>query len=65
MPTENSVKLLDAKELASIIGVHPVSVRRWVMLGQVPYRKIGRAVRFTQEDVQAIIGRPVAAGVQS
>jgi len=65
MLTENPKKLLSARELAELIQVHPGTVRNWVYQGRVPHRKIGKAVRFTAEDVQAIIGQPVAAGGRS
>jgi len=61
MLTENPAKLLTSIELAKFLDVHPVTVRRWVTEGRIPCRRIGRAVRFTADDVQKIIGQPAFA----
>ena len=55
-------RLLDQRELAEYLGVSFETVRSWVKRGLVPITRLpgGRQVRFTPEQVAAI----VAAGEQ-
>ena len=45
-------KLLDVKEVAMIIKVSVATIRKWVFTGYIPYKKIGRAVRFSAAEIQ-------------
>lgn len=58
-PTELT-KLLDITELADVLGVPRTWVRDKVTARQIPFTRVGRHVRFDQEDIDAI----VAAGKQ-
>ncbi len=54
--------LLTIPEAASRLSIAPATLRRWAARGSVPSRKVGGAVRFSEEDVEAIIAesyRPV------
>lgn len=48
-------RLLTARELAAILRVHEVSVRRWALDGTIPSLHVGRSVRFKLADVMAAI----------
>jgi excisionase family DNA binding protein len=43
--------LLDTVQLAAFLGVHEMTVRRWVMKRKIPFVKVGRSVRFEKERV--------------
>lgn len=47
----NSDRLLTAAELAGILRMHPVSIRRLALAGKIPALHIGRSVRFRIADV--------------
>lgn len=47
--------LLPIPAAALVLAVSPATLRGWVSAGRVPYRKLGGCVRFTQEDLNAII----------
>ncbi len=49
------MKLLTVAELADLLSVTDITVRRMVIRGQIPAVRIGRAVRFRQEDVDAFL----------
>ena len=58
MATENSIReaLLNEHDVARITGLSVASVRRWRLLRQGPkYLKIGAAVRYHPEDLDAWI----------
>jgi excisionase family DNA binding protein len=44
-------RLLTVAELAFVVHMHPVSVRRLALAGRIPSLKIGRSVRFKLSDV--------------
>ena len=43
---------LDAGEVAEMLGLSIATIRKWVLVGYIPYLKIGRAVRFSASDIQ-------------
>jgi|GEM_PF-6958101 len=55
-------KLFTYKEAAAILTVSQSFLRQKVMRNKIPYRKIGRSVRFTPEDIEAIIEAVPAKG---
>jgi predicted DNA-binding transcriptional regulator AlpA len=57
-------ELLNEYDVARITGLSVASVRRWRLLKQGPrYIKIGAAVRYKTEDVQAWLkSRPTGGG---
>lgn len=55
-------KLLNYQEAADYLQIAENTLRVWVSRGRVPYTKIGRTVRFTQEQINQIVesgSRPV------
>ena len=43
---------LDAGQVAGMLGLSIATIRKWVLTGYIPYRKIGRAVRFSAAEIQ-------------
>ena len=46
-----AMELITKNQLAKRVGVTPRTIESWMRLGHVPYIKIGRSVRFDEEDV--------------
>ena len=44
--------LLNAGQVAQMLGLLIATIRKCVLTGFIPYRKIGRAVRFSATEVQ-------------
>lgn len=47
--------LLTYEDVASILRIHPQTLRQWVSLKKFPHLKIGSNVRFTMEMVDQYI----------
>lgn len=47
--------LLTSRQLAEILRVHHVSVRRWTVQNLIPCIRIGRSVRYRLSDVLAAL----------
>lgn len=43
---------LDAGQVAEALGLSIATIRKWVLTGYIPYKKIGRAVRFSASEIQ-------------
>jgi excisionase family DNA binding protein len=39
-------------QAAEMLGMSTATVRRWVLTGFIPYKKFGRAVRFSAAEVR-------------
>jgi excisionase family DNA binding protein len=50
-------RLLDPKEVALILKVRPVTVYKWASRGILPCHRLGRLVRFKEDDVRAFVDR--------
>jgi excisionase family DNA binding protein len=46
------------QEAASRLGIAESTLRKWVAQRRVPHHRLGRLVRFTDADIEAIL-RPV------
>jgi len=44
--------LLNVGQIAQMLGLSIATIRKWVLLRYIPYRKIGRAVRFSASEIQ-------------
>ena len=42
----------DVGQVAQMLGLSIATIRKWVLTGYIPYKKIGRAVRFSPLEVQ-------------
>ena len=43
---------MDVGQVADMLGLSVATIRKWVLTGYIPYKKIGRAVRFSPLEVQ-------------
>jgi excisionase family DNA binding protein len=43
---------LNAAQTAEMLGLSTATIRRWVLAGFIPYKKIGRVVRFSVTEVR-------------
>jgi excisionase family DNA binding protein len=43
---------LTAAQVAELFGLSVATIRKWVLLRYIPFRKIGRAVRFSASEIQ-------------
>lgn len=48
-------KFFDIKDASDFLGVSISTMRSWVRDNKITYRKIGRFVRFTQEDLDSFV----------
>ena len=44
--------LLNAEQVARMMGLSIATIRRWVLTGYIPYKKIGRSVRFSAAEIK-------------
>jgi len=44
--------LLDVGQVAEMLKISVATVRRWVLQGYIPYMKIGKAIRFSNSDIE-------------
>jgi excisionase family DNA binding protein len=63
MPDSGSRRLVDATELAQLLGVSVHRVYRWSSEGRIPKLAIGRWVRFDVDEVLAAAAARVPADV--
>jgi excisionase family DNA binding protein len=43
---------LDVGQVAEMLGLSVATIRKWVLIRYIPYRKFGRAVRFSVPEIQ-------------
>lgn len=51
-PTPNTPQLIDAREAASLLGIHLSTLYTWCEEERVPFVRLGRALRFDPTDLQ-------------
>lgn len=49
--------LLDVAQVASVLGLSEYQVRAAVAAGTLPHRRVGRFVRFTEDDLDTYLAR--------
>lgn len=59
--TENRIAFT-VQEVAELLGVSINTIRRATAEGLLPYRQLGRLVRYTREDIQAYLDAHRVAG---
>jgi len=58
-------KLLTIDELAKVLSVKKSTIYQWVHLELIPHMKVGRLLRFREEDIQKwLISRQVEPSVR-
>jgi excisionase family DNA binding protein len=57
MAAPSTAKLRSLPQAAERLGVSVKCLRGWVWRRSIPYVKVGRAVRISDETIQAIIDR--------
>lgn len=45
------------KELADILKVNPITIRRLEQRGELKSHQIGRSMRFRREDIESYLGK--------
>lgn len=45
------------RELSELLGVHPVTIRKWLSAGNLPHYRFGSAIRFDAAEVLAVCRR--------
>jgi excisionase family DNA binding protein len=58
-------KLVDVREIAAQLSVRPSTVYKWVHEGRIPYYKLGKTVRFKEDEVWDWVGKHKAKRVGS
>jgi len=48
-------KLLNIKEVAGIIGVKESTIRSWVFVRKIPFKKIHGVIRFDPDEIRKFI----------
>jgi excisionase family DNA binding protein len=51
-------KMYSVDQVAEMFHVSQACVRKWVFMKRIPYQKIGRFVRFSESDLEAMV-KPV------
>jgi excisionase family DNA binding protein len=46
------VTFLDVGQVAEMLGLSTSTIRKWVLIRYIPYRKLGRAVRFSAPEIR-------------
>jgi len=60
----SELKLYTDQELATILKVHPGTLRNWRIQKKIPFTRIGGAVRYTEAQVREIM-QPVQAAAEA
>jgi len=50
-------QLLDTKAVARRLGLQVSTIRKMRYQGRLPYVKLGRAIRFKEEDIEGVIAK--------
>ena len=54
--------LLTYKQVAEILSVAPITLRKWVSAGKIASIKIGTSVRFSPEMIEEFIKKSIREG---
>ena len=49
----NVETFLDVGQVAKMLGLSIATIRKWVLTGFIPCKKIGRAVRFSASEIES------------
>ncbi|CAO5170880.1 Helix-turn-helix domain-containing protein [Frankia sp. AiPs1] len=56
---DDDVRLYDPEQAAALLRVRESTLREWVRRRKVPHRRLGRAIRFSADDLRKIIAGSV------
>jgi excisionase family DNA binding protein len=59
--TVGEIKLLTLEEVSEIIGIGPVSIRRWIREGKLKAKKIGPRYYVQEEHLKEFLTSPEPA----
>jgi len=62
MQTNPFPELFDAQTAAKKLGISYGTLRAWVSKGRIPYTKIGNRLRFTDDQLLAVLEEHPAEG---
>ena len=51
-------EVLDLRQAAALLHTTPRTLRRWVALGKVPNKRIGRKLLFSREALRRLVDPP-------
>ncbi len=54
--------MMTAAQVAEKLGVSEKTVRAWVLKGSIPYTKVGKFVRFSEEQAESMVRVYTPAG---
>ena len=57
-------RLLDVREAAAVLGVKPSTMYKWAYERRIATVKIGRALRFRESDIEALIRRSTRPAIK-
>ncbi|MBL9088183.1 MAG: helix-turn-helix domain-containing protein [Planctomycetia bacterium] len=61
-PVATTPLAVDLEDAARLIGMSARWLRRAAAAGDIPYARLGRALRFRPEDLRALVDRHVIGG---
>lgn len=64
-PRTESAFIRGAGTLADFLGVHEITVRKWMRQHRIPYIKLGGAVLFRRSEIDALLERHTVPAVSS
>jgi excisionase family DNA binding protein len=64
MAASNTARLRSLPEAADRLGLSVKCLRGWVWRRSIPYVKVGRAVRISDETIQRIIDRGTVPAIE-
>jgi len=50
-------KLLTPEEISRILNVKLSTIYKWTHMGTIPYIKMGKLIRFKEEDIMEWVGK--------
>ena len=54
--SQSHLRLLNAQEIADLLGVKKSTIYQWTHQGFIPFVKIGKLVRFNADDISRWLG---------
>ena len=58
-------KLLTAEEVAEVLNLSVYTLRDWVQYRRIPFIRLGRCIRFREEDIEKIQKEGLITGIST